>query len=179
MITISRSQLWRLDVPKVLRAAAAASRAALMHAGKYIRVTARSSIRPARRMREGELRAILPAEKWAAYRRAKAIAKQRGGKLRRPYAASRPGDPPHSRTGLLKRFLIYDWDASTESVVIGPRRLTRRTRDVPKVLEYGGVSQLRGGRLLKIAARPYMHPALKENLHLIPKQWRNRVRMGS
>jgi len=62
-------------------------------------------------------------------------------------AASTPGEPPHSHTGILRRFLYFSFDPATRSVVVGPARTNqvffdkdRRpvTGTVPSVLEYGG-----------------------------------------
>lgn len=55
--------------------------------------------------------------------------------------ASKPGEPPMLRTGLLKRFLFYGYDKASRSVVIGPAKLAR-TADAPQVLEYGGSSAI-------------------------------------
>lgn len=61
--------------------------------------------------------------------------------------ASAPGEPPHSHTGILRRFLYFSFDPATRSVVVGPARTNqvffdkdRRpvTGTVPSVLEYGG-----------------------------------------
>jgi hypothetical protein len=61
---------------------------------------------------------------------------------------SRPGSPPHSHTGILKRFLYFALDPAHRSVIIGPAKThqiffgaDRRpaTGTVPEVLEYGGV----------------------------------------
>lgn len=82
-----------------------------------------------------------------------------------PY--SQPGNPPLSKTGLLKKFIFFAWDDSSKSAVIGPAKFKKG--DVPAVLEYGGsvpvtVTSGKTKRLVNvhIAARPYMGPALKE-----------------
>lgn len=94
---------------------------------------------------------------------------------------SRPGQPPSSHTGLLKRLIYFAWDPGSESVVIGPERADRMGQQ-PSVLEFGGrstVTRHRRGRVEKhdvtIDARPYMGPAMQENLDVIPRQWEGAV----
>ena len=137
------------DKPKVLRAVDRATRQALTKVGAFVRRTARSSIRKRKR-------------------------------------TSEPGKPPTSRTGLLKKFLFFAYDSQRQSVAIGPAELTgAKSKGVPEILEHGGSTTIvrrRKGKLVrkrvKIAARPFMVPALHANLEHIPKQWRGRVRRG-
>ena len=42
---------------------------------------------------------------------------------------SRPGRPPYSHTGLLKRFIFFAYDADRQSVVIGPGTTAQLRRD--------------------------------------------------
>ena len=60
---------------------------------------------------------------------------------------SAPGEPPHSHTGILRRFLYFSFDPATRSVVVGPAKTNQVffeghgrpvTGTVPEVLEYGG-----------------------------------------
>lgn len=96
---------------------------------------------------------------------------------------SRPGEPPTSHTGLLRRFIFFGYDRQRESVVVGP--VGFRRSKAPHVLEVGGRTQVesrRGGkgrkRTVRIAARPYMAPALEKEQSNLPKVWRNSVRGG-
>lgn len=66
------------------------------------------------------------------------------GKKGKPSA---PGNPPKSRTGILKEFLYFAFDPSKGSVVIGPAKTNQVFFNgagqpvkgtVPAVLEYGG-----------------------------------------
>jgi hypothetical protein len=57
--------------------------------------------------------------------------------IRRRKRPSKPGEPPSSPTGVLKRTIVYGFDSSTRSVVVGPYRTKSKT-NVPNVLEYGG-----------------------------------------
>ena len=99
--------------------------------------------------------------------------------IRKRKAISRPGSPPSSHTGLLKRFILFGYDPAKRSVVIGPLRLTRGGRgDAPRALEEGGTSRMvRRGRKkrVKIKARPFMGPAMEREKPKLPQMWRNSV----
>jgi hypothetical protein len=83
--------------------------------------------------------------------------------IRKSDASSAPGQAPKSHTGILKDFIFFQYDKSSDSVVVGPARLNGRvTRDAPSVLEYGGHVNIFGKRR-NIQPRPYMVPAFKEN----------------
>lgn len=133
---------------------------ALTAAGAMVRRVARNSIRPARRKKLSE---IDPAKRWR-------YDKKRMGSdaLPRPWAPSEPGQPPRSRTGLLKKFIFFAFDPKTRSVVIGPARLTKVRGDVPNVLEYGGTSD--GST---IAPRPFMRPAEQELRTKYVRLWKD------
>jgi len=136
------------DRPKVKRAVDRGKRQALSRAGAFIRRRARSSIRKRKR-------------------------------------ASRPGQPPSSHTGLLRRFILFGYDRIRDSVVVGPVGF-KRSR-APNVLEFGGRTTVetrprkgRGRRkqkrVVRIASRPYMRPALEKEKSNLPAVWRNSVR---
>ena len=137
------------DRPKVTRAVDRAKRRVLSKAGAFIRQRARTSIRKRKR-------------------------------------TSRPGEPPSSHAGHLRRLLLFGYDRQRESVVVGPVGFRRST--APRVLEVGGRTtvesrrgSLRGGRrkkkrTVRIAARPYMAPAMEKERSNLPKVWRNSIR---
>ena len=148
-----------------------------------------------------------------------------------------PGQPPHSHVGLLKRWILFGYDKTRESVVVGPAKLPKKG-NVPETLEKGGNVPARknprrvkrkigdGGVLLlrktnsaaskqvrdernqnrwvtfgplksakqvaraerleaeiwgpfeitgTVEPRPYMGPALEEELPKLPPQWRDSV----
>lgn len=60
--------------------------------------------------------------------------------IRRRKRPSKPGEPPSSPTGVLKRTIFYAYDPSTRSVVIGPLK-TQAKSNVPQILEYGGYTE--------------------------------------
>ena len=82
--------------------------------------------------------------KAGAFIRRSAIFSIRSGK-----GSSKPGQPPKSHSGILKRFLYFAFDSSSRSVVVGPA-LTNQTianqraigNTIPGVLESGGQEAL-------------------------------------
>lgn len=101
--------------------------------------------------------------------------------LRRRKRASAPGQPPTSRTGLLKNFTFYHYDRSRATVIVGPYKFgTRVPYVVTETLEFGGRVSRRGrdGRRIEMryAARPYMRPALDKVAPRFPGLWRDTVR---
>lgn len=104
--------------------------------------------------------------------------------LRRRKGAAPPGQPPHSHTGLLKRFLYFAYEPASDSVVIGPAKLNKPGA-APRVLEHGGktlIHQRQRGKVVRrrvsIEARPFMGPALEKERPRLPKLWAGSVRGG-
>lgn len=101
--------------------------------------------------------------------------------IRKRKGISLPGGPPHSHTGLIRRFLFFAYDRDRSSVVIGPARLNRVVdpRALP-ALEYGGASTMeprRGERRsIRVRPRPFMGPALAKERPQLPRLWRDSVR---
>lgn len=101
--------------------------------------------------------------------------------IRKRKRVSAPGRPPSSHTGLLKRFILFGYDAVRRSVVIGPTLLHKRSpygaTSVPELIECGGtVPAGPRGRSADYAPRPFMGPAYREELEKMPPLWRNSVR---
>jgi hypothetical protein len=137
------------DRAAVVRAVDGAKRKVLSKAGAFIRTAARTSIR-----------------------------KRKG--------SAPAGKPPHSHEGSLRRLILFGYDKTADSVVVGPVGFKKSDPPVPNVLEHGGdtvVFRRRGGRLtsqkVKIAARPYMAPALERERPKLPLLWRNSIRKGA
>lgn len=140
------------DRPKVRRAVDRAKRQALSKAGAFIRQRARTS-------------------------------------MRRRRGPAPPGQPPHAHEGSLRRLILFGYDRASDSVVVGPLRLNK-PGEAPSVLEFGGRTTVerrrtrKGGRRvverrrIRIEARPYMGPALRNELPNIPKAWASSVRGG-
>ena len=104
--------------------------------------------------------------------------------IRRRKGPSQPGKPPSSHTGLLKKFIYFGYEPTSDSVVIGPVRLNKPGA-APSVLEHGGktvIRKRRRGRIVRrrvsIEARPYMAPALEKERPKLPKLWAGSVRGG-
>ncbi len=128
----------------------------------------------------------------AALERTKRKALSRGGafirqaaktSIRKRKGSAPPGKPPHSHEGSLRRLILFGYDQRTDSVVVGPVGFKKST--APNVLEFGGTTVITRrvkGRLVrqrvKIAARPYMSPALEKEKPKLPKAWANSVRGG-
>ena len=145
-IKINQAKGMFFDAPKVMRSVDAATRKVLSKFGAYVRTAARSSIRKRKK-------------------------------------ASAEGSPPSSHTGLLKKFIYFGYDASQQSVVIGPAKLNTST-GAPEILEYGGTAtisqRIKPGKYKKkkvaISARPFMHPALKQEQPKLPAMWQDSVK---
>lgn len=101
--------------------------------------------------------------------------------VRRPFAASLPGESPRSQTGKLRQYLDSNIDPDAVSVVIGPSLIASSASkgDAPSVLEYGGTTTItkgpRKGQKADIAARPYMQPAYRDTAPSIENLLRARV----
>lgn len=175
---VGRAKDWFFDRQRVLDRVGRARVKALSRFGAFVRTRARSLIRTRKRV-------------------------------------SRPGEPPSSHTGVLKRFIYFVYDPVRKTVVVGPAKtnqlfhrggtpgvtggavfegLTRGP--IPGVLERGGVAgkvevfkagrwqraDLRSRRRLaglplrtrwyKVAARPYMVPALLSVRRQFVRQFR-------
>lgn len=138
---------------------------ALTRFAAFVRTSARSSIRPARRMRIDEL----PPERQRIFEARLANAQSHGGPLPvLPKAPSRPGEPPRSPTGIFRDSILFDVDEDQGTAVIGPVALNGRSgRNIPSVLEFGGETDIHG-HSVTIRPRPVMQPALERNLARMP-----------
>lgn len=96
--------------------------------------------------------------------------------IRKRRKPSDPGKPPSSHTGLLKKFILFAYEPSRRSVVIGPTLLRETAVPVPALLEYGGEiprPTRRGGtRTAVYRPRPFMGPAFLTELQGLPDMWR-------
>jgi hypothetical protein len=100
--------------------------------------------------------------------------------IRTRSGTSRPGEPPHSHSGLVRRFLFFSFDPSSQSVVIGPARLNGAGKgEAPEALEHGGrVAIKRRGKTIRptIAPRPFMGPAFEKEKTNLPAIWANSIK---
>lgn len=88
---------------------------------------------------------------------------------------SRPGQPPYSHIGLLKKFLFFAYDKIRNSVVIGPVKI-RENSQAPSLLEYGGDVIGPDGERDHYEPRPFMGPAFERELKDLPPEWRDSIR---
>ncbi|OQB78385.1 MAG: hypothetical protein BWX88_05189 [Planctomycetes bacterium ADurb.Bin126] len=99
--------------------------------------------------------------------------------IRKRKSVSKPGNPPSSHVGLLKRLIFFGFDTTRKSVVIGPTPL-RGTPVAPPLLEYGGRTRRKDrkgkGVTAKYKARPYMGPAFQKEKSKLPALWAGSVR---
>lgn len=134
---------------KVTDAATRANFSNLSHAAAAIRLTARHSIRKAPKARGRDEKGRFRSE----------------GRTQ----PSMSGTPPHTRAGQLKRAILYSVEKQAGRALIGP---TYEMMGVSaSAHEFGG--RFRGQRY---PARPFMGPALRENLPRLPKIWAASVR---
>lgn len=82
---------------------------------------------------------------------------------------SSPGSPPHTRAGALKRSILYAVDKQRQVAVIGPAASMMGPSAAAH--EHGG--RFRGRRYPK---RPFMGPALMQNLNRMQHFWRGAIR---
>ena len=99
--------------------------------------------------------------------------------IRKRKAVSAPGSPPSSHVGLLRKLILFGYDRTRRSVVIGPMPLHRGS-DAPQLLEYGGRARRRDRRgrrrIARYRARPFMGPALAREQPKLPAMWANSVK---
>jgi hypothetical protein len=98
--------------------------------------------------------------------------------IRKKKGTSPPGQPPYSHVGLLRKFILFAYDAQRQSVVIGPT-LTKEGSTAPRLLEHGGnaVIEDRGKkRRARYRPRPFMQPAFEAEKPKLPTLWRDSVR---
>lgn len=161
-MSVSRAKNLFFDRAFVIERIDAASRKAMSRGGAIVMRSARKSIKDAvvlarGRVKDGERRKVVERR------------------------TSKPGDPPFSQVGLLRDNILFAFDPASRSVVVGPARLGKST-GAPETLEFGGttvVERRRDGRrekaTVRIAARPYMAPALAREASKLPEQLRNTV----
>lgn len=115
--------------------------------------------------------------RFGAFVRTKArdLTKKRPAKRQR---TSDPGQPPRRHTGVLRRLIFFAYEPERRTVVIGPAKIhgSPDSPTIPEVLEHGGRTKLSSGARARIAARPYMGPAMRDELPKLPQMWRDSVR---
>lgn len=138
-------------------------------------------------------RSLKRVPKNAAKKLAERVKKERAAarRQRRPMrpikdrTVSRPGQPPkiHSPGDMNPKKILYAYQPSTETAVVGPVRFNTRFNAV-EALEYGGRVPIYSGRgrrrrLIRhanVRARPFMRPAEAKARPYMAQRWANSVK---
>ncbi|MEZ6068271.1 MAG: hypothetical protein R3B90_21730 [Planctomycetaceae bacterium] len=97
--------------------------------------------------------------------------------LRKRKGVSRPDGPPHSHGPTLRRNILWSYDPTARSVIVGPRALPGKAGSL-RHLEHGGAAPIvNNGRRVRanFAARPFMRPALQAEAPKLPQMWRDQL----
>lgn len=94
--------------------------------------------------------------------------------IRKRKKPSAPGKPPSSHTGRYKRSILFGYDKSKRSVVIGPSA-SYGGSDIPERLEFGGTTKI-NGKTARYRPRPAMGPALEAEAPNFPELFRDSVK---
>ena len=82
---------------------------------------------------------------------------------------STPGTPPHSRTGALKRGILFGVEKRRNAVVVGPSE--RFVGTSAAAHEFGGAYKRE-----RYPKRPLMGPSLKESAPRLVRMWQDAVK---
>jgi len=112
--------------------------------------------------------------------------------IRTRKSTSKPGNPPHSHSGELRRRIYFSADLAAQNVVIGPVRFGKG--EAPRLLEFGGTSFRQAAIPMDVCAaeirsdwgdrpvlrhtyrpRPFMGPALEAEAPKMPDLWRGAI----
>ena len=96
--------------------------------------------------------------------------------IRKRKGTSKPGKPPFSHTGTLKKFIFFGYDTTRRSVVIGPVVVPGKSGKAPSALEHGGKVSLPQGKSTTIEPRPFMGPAFTKELPTAPQMWKDCIK---
>ncbi len=132
--------------------------------------------------REVVRRAVDRARRSALSRAGAFIRQTAKTSIRPRKGTSRPGDPPFSHEGSLRKLILFGYDPRTDSVVVGP--VAFREAVAPNALEFGGdveapaygAAWKRGMRSIHIRPRPFMAPAMEKELSTLTRMWSRSVR---
>ena len=90
-------------------------------------------------------------------------------KVRTSERPSPAGTPPHSRTGALRRGILFGVEKRRQSVVVGPSE--RFVGTSMSAHEFGGAYKRE-----RYPKRPLMGPSLKESAPHLAKMWQDAVK---
>jgi hypothetical protein len=167
-VTIRGQQGAFFDAKIVTNAADKATKKALSKAGAFVRTTAKSSLRYAKK-------SAMPGQPPKVHR---------GGSMgyQRTTTNKKTGVSKTRSVSPLKELLFFAYVESSKSVVIGPRDFkgaAKRSYKVPTIMELGGtVVQLRGKKTVTATYKgnPFMRPALAKESPKFAGLFANTVR---
>ena len=90
-------------------------------------------------------------------------------KVRTSERPSPAGTPPHSRTGALRRGILFGVEKRRQSVVVGPS--ARFVGTSMSAHEFGGAYKRE-----RYPKRPLMGPSLKESVPRLARMWQDAVK---
>jgi len=105
--------------------------------------------------------------------------------IRKGKKVSRPGQPPNSHAGDIRRLLFFAMGPDMDEVVIGPLRFKKG--EAPNLLEFGGAtvrtrihtSGKRGVKKVVVYRKhPFMGPAMEKEVPSMADKWRGSVGGG-
>lgn len=105
--------------------------------------------------------------------------------IRKGKGVARPGQPPNSHAGDIRRLLFFAMGPDMDEVVIGPLRF--REGEAPNLLEFGGTTVRtrihtggkRGVKKVSVYRKhPFMGPAMEKEIPSMADKWRGSVGGG-
>ena len=86
---------------------------------------------------------------------------------------SRPGRPPNTRRGALRRAVVYKVDQDGEAAIIGARY--SRFGEAGKFHEFGGTRKGKDYIATVLPPRPFMGPALEASSDRLAAEWSSSI----
>ena len=99
--------------------------------------------------------------------------------IRKSKKSAVAGKPPRSHTGLLKKYIFFGYEPTTQSVIIGPTPLPSKDSATLLRIEEGGTTTItRRGRTTaaRYAPRPFMGPAFEKEKPKVAQMWADQIR---
>lgn len=89
----------------------------------------------------------------------------------------RPGKPPFNRTGKLKGSILYAYDKSSRTVIVGPYLFSGKSYSSPAALE-AGERVTRRGKALSFRKFPFVGPAFERQKSKAAEMFRGQLSRG-
>lgn len=96
-------------------------------------------------------------------------------------ATAKPGDPPYSHQGTLRKLILYGLGNDGSSMLAGPVKFPSRFGGGPEFVEHGGDTTLRIGprgkpHSVHYHGNPFMAPAMAEELPKWIESWKGSIK---